>query len=447
MTSIHAIALRVFTAGVAGLALAAPSRGDAQFIFGRLVPPAPAVEANGASTQVDVSADGRTVVFASTANNWFPGQQPGDAIISADLVDETYASRSRNGAGTPLNGNSFGPVASRDGRFVAFTTQANNLDVGTPTSGPHVVRKDRDSGVLALASATLAGTPASGSAGGQARDASISADGRFVAFRSDAANLVAGDGNGADDLFVKDMQSGTLEAVSRDLGGAFTSAGVLFSTPHAISDEGQHVLFHSSAGNLVAGVNGGTIQVYLRDRIDGTTELVSRNSGGDAANSQSDMSAISPSGRFVSFRSFAGNLGAPNASRVYLRDRLASTTSAVPLPIVDGATANGCRESDVSDAGSVILACFFPIPVAQQIFLHVPGAAGTPFLISSDTADVRGNQDSAPSLAIDASGLSMAFESLATNLAPADGNGVADVFVLVAPEVLQRIFSDGFESQ
>jgi hypothetical protein len=419
---------------------------QAQFLFGRLVPDPPAVEANAPSADVDVSVDGRTIVFASSANNWFPGQQPGDAIIAVDLVSGAIQSRSRTSVGVPLNGNSYEPVVSGDGRYVVFTTQASNLDVGVATSGAQIVRKDRDSGALVLVSASAAGVPASGSASGQARYPSVSADGRFVAFSSDASNLVAGDLAGTEDIFVKDLQTGAIEAVSRDANGAFTASGVTFQTSHSISADGRFVLFQSSAANIVPGIGSGTIRVYLRDRQAGTTELVSRNSAGDAAGSQSDIGAISPDGRFVSFRSFATNLGASGGgSRVFVRDRATSTTTPVPLPTVDGVVATGCRESDVSDAGTVLISCFFALPVRDQVLLHVPGAAGMPFLVSSDAADQRGDDASGATLAVDASGLSMVFESIATNLVPEDGNGTSDVFVLVAPEVLERIFADGFE--
>jgi Tol biopolymer transport system component len=434
------------TALLVCLLLALPGAARAQFVFGRLVPLAPAVEANGPSTDVDVSSDGKTLAFVSSATNWVPGSPIGSKVIAADLVTDVYENLSRTSAGAALNAASFAPVVSANGRRVAFATQADNLDVGVPTLGQQIVRKDRDSGALILVSASAAGAPAAGSASGQAREPSISGDGRFVAFRSDASNLVAGDGGGTEDIFVKDLQTGAIEAVSRDLNGAFTGAGVLGQTSHSISSDGRFVLFQSSAANLVAGVGSGTPRVFLRDRTLGTTELVSRANNGDPANSQSDLGAISPGGRFVSFRSFASNLGASGVSAVYVRDRVAATTAAIPLPSVDGAAAIGCRESDVSDAGSVVLACFFPVPVAQQVFLHVPGAAGTPFLVSSDANDVRGNQPSGPSLAVNASGLSMAFESLADNLSPADGNAAADVFVLIDGVLLSRLFADGFEN-
>lgn len=416
----------------------------AQFLLARITPPAPETEAEGTTRQVDVSADGRTLVFATEARNWFPGQLVGDSVIALDLGTGEFESVARNGMGAALNGNTFTPVASGDGRYVAYTTAASNLGLGFATSGSHAVRKDRVTGALQLASANLIGMPASGSASGQARETSISADGRFVAFRSDAANLVGGDGNGADDLFVKDLDSGVIEAVSRDLGGAFTSAGVVYSTSHAISGDGRYVVFQSSADNLVSGVGGGTIRVYLRDRQNGVTELVSRNSAGEPAGSQSDNASISPNGRFVAFRSFASNLGGSGGG-LFVRDRVAGTTTPVPRPSLGGSLANGCRENDVSDVGSVIQSCFFPAPSKDQVYLHIPGASGTPFLVSSDVADVPGNDLSGASLAVDASGFSMAFETLATNLIPPDANGVSDVYAFVELGFLNGIFADGFE--
>jgi hypothetical protein len=128
-----------------------------------------------------------------------------------------------------------------------------------------------------------------------------------------------------------------------------------------------------------------------------------------------------------------------------VRDRVLGTTTPIPRPSVAGVLANGCRESDVSDLATVLLACNFPTPLPDQVLLHIPGAAGTPFLVSSDSNDVAGDGLSGASVAMDASGLSMAFESLATNLVPSDANARADIFVLIDDGLLFGIFSDGFE--
>jgi Tol biopolymer transport system component len=413
-------------------------------LFGRLVPPAPETQPNGPSTAAEVSGDGRVYVFESSATNWVPGSITGGKIVAVDFASDSIQVLSTTSAGVAFNGNAFAPSTAGSGRFVAFETFATNLGLPVATSGSQVVRKDRLTGALALASANANGVPASGSASGQARNASISADGRFVSFRSDATNLT-GAPPGVECIYVKDLQTGAIELASRTIGGACPSPGVVANTAHSMSADGRYVLFQTSATGIVGGVAGGTIQVYLRDRVAGTNELVSAGAGGAAANSQSDNAAISPSGRFVSFRSFASNLGGTGSvSRVYVRDRASGTTTPVPLPVVNGNTASGCRESDVSDAGTVVMSCFFS-GLFDQVFLHLPGVAGTPFLVSSDAADVPGNETSGTAVAINANGGALAFASRASNLVPGDTNGVSDIFFLAEDSILDGLFADGFE--
>jgi hypothetical protein len=415
----------------------------AAFLFGRLVPPPPETQGNGPSTVAEVSGDGRVFVFESGATNWVAGSITGGKIIAVDFGADSVQVLSTTSTGVAFNASSFAPSTAGGGRYVVFETLASNLGLGVGTSGFQIVRKDRATGALTLASASATGQPASGSASGQARNASVSADGRFVSFRSDATNLLGG-GGANEHIYVKDLQTGAIELISRTTGGVFPTVAAVANTAHSISADGRFVLFQTSAADIVPGVAGGTIQVYLRDRTAGTTELASVGAGGPA-NSQSDNAAISPDGRFVSFRSFASNLGGSGVvSRVFVRDRGAGSTTAVPFPTVNGSVANGCRESDVSNAGTVVMACFFPT-VQDQVFLHVPGATGTPFLISSDAVDTPGNQASGGVVAIDASGLSMAFESRATNLVPNDTNTVADIFILADDAVLDGLFADGFE--
>ena len=419
---------------------------QAQFLFGRLLPPAPALEANGPSNAPTVSANGKVFAFSSSATNWVPGSITGAKIISIDLVAGNVVNLSTTSSGTAFNGNSFAPSTSRNGRYTAFETQANNLDLGVVPNGSQVVRKDRQTGALVLASASAAGAPASGSASGQARDASISGDGRYVVFRSDAGNLVGVNLQGVEEAFVKDLQTGAIEVASLNAAGQLTGVGIVALSGQAISDDGRYVVYASNAGNIVPGVGSGTIQVYVRDLATDTTALASRSAAGAAANSQSDLGAISPNGRFVSFRSFATNLaGGPFASRVYVHDRVTLATSSVPLPVLNAVTATGCRENDVADNGVVVLTCFFGSGLFDQVYLHIPGAAGTPFLISSDINDVAGNQVSGTRVAIDASGLSMIFDSLASNLVGNDFNGVSDSFILIDEGILDGIFADSFE--
>ena len=148
------------------------------------------------------------------------------------------------------------------------------------------------------------------SGGQQANDNSdsytaISGDGRYVAFNSDATNLVSGDGNVVSDVFVHDRQTGTTERVSLSSDEV---PGNAVSNDPAISTDGRFVSFTSWADNLVAGDTNNSIDIFVRDRLLGTTTRVSVNSSGVEADKGARESAISADGRYVAFSSDATNM-------------------------------------------------------------------------------------------------------------------------------------------
>jgi Tol biopolymer transport system component len=134
---------------------------------------------------------------------------------------------------------------------------------------------------------------------------SISADGRYVAFESDATNLVAGDTNGFSDIFVHDLQLGTTTLVSVDSTGAEGDNNSNFSS---ISDDGRYVAFQSDATNLVADDNNGSTDVFVHDLQTGATTLVSVDSTDVQGNDDSSSASMSADGRSVTFQSVAFNL-------------------------------------------------------------------------------------------------------------------------------------------
>ncbi|MFQ5473449.1 MAG: TolB family protein, partial [Dehalococcoidia bacterium] len=170
-----------------------------------------------------------------------------------------------------------------------------------------------------------------GTEGNKGSDAArLSADGRFVAFQSDATNLVLGDTNAAPDVFVRDRQLGTTERVSVDSTGAqgVGTAGISGSYAPSISADGRFVAFWSDATNLVPGDTNGAADVFVHDRLTGTTERVSTDSGGLEANASSGLPSISSDGRFVAFLSFATNVVAGDTNAVldaFVHDRLTGT--------------------------------------------------------------------------------------------------------------------------
>ncbi len=263
-----------------------------------------------------ISADGRFVAFFSAASNLVAGDTngKGDVFVRDRLAGVTQ--RVSVGAGGQANNGSYIPAISADGRFVAFYSAASNLVPGDTNMAFDVFVRDRLAGVTRRVSV---------GAGGQGNDSSgnpaISADGRFVAFGSSASNLVAGDTSGTGGVFVRDRLAGVTWRVSVGVGGQ-ASNGSGFHP--AISADGRFVAFESSASNLVAGDTNRAEDVFVRDRLAGVTRRVSVGASGQA-NGPSFSPAISPNGRSVAFGSSASNLvrGDTNgAFDVFVRDPL-----------------------------------------------------------------------------------------------------------------------------
>jgi len=173
-------------------------------------------------------------------------------------------------------------------------------------------------------------------------DAVISADGRFVAFSSNADNLVAGDTNGYWDVFVRDRFLNITERVSISTSG---QEGNHHSKEPSISADGRYVVFTSFASNLVeGGVPSGQPQLYVRDRFLGTTELVSISPDGNPGDGWSQSGSINANGRFVTFISSSTNLMASATDgkcEVFVRDLVLNISERVSISN-DGSISGGC---------------------------------------------------------------------------------------------------------
>src|SRR3954452_25120534 len=229
----------------------------------------------------------------------------GAAPVQAGTTERVSVS-SRGTQGNDISGHE--PVAiSEDGRFVAFKSQATNLVPNDTDTSWDVLIHDRLKGSTELVSVGLDGIAA-----GSSIHPTLSAHGRFVAFWSSSDNLVPGDTNGHSDVFVRDRLKGTTERVSISSDGAQGNdeSGSDFYPGVAISAQGRFVAFCSDATNLVLGDTNNVKDIFVRDRLKGTTERVSVASGGRQVGQESHLSAasISADGRFVAFTSAAGNL-------------------------------------------------------------------------------------------------------------------------------------------
>src|SRR5207247_1728811 len=238
---------------------------------------------------------------------------------------------SANGAGTGSgNGFSFAPAMSADGRFVAFESLAADLVADDANGDFDVFVRDLKTGTTTMVSANRAGT---GSGNGGSFAPAISADGRFVAFDSLAGDLVANDTNFNSDVFVRDLHTGTTTLVSVNSAG--TDSGNNGSGLAAVSANARFVAFVSSASDLAGNDTNFNSDVFVRDLKTGTTTLVSVNSAGtDSGNGFSIDAAISDDGRFVAFGSYAGDLVANDTNGggdVFVRDLKTGTTTLVSV--------------------------------------------------------------------------------------------------------------------
>lgn len=328
---------------------------------------------------------------------------------------------SRSWLGGPANGPSGPPAVSGNGRYVAFASAAANLVPGDTNQHEDVFVRDTWTGWT---------TRVSGGDGPAYDTPAISADGNLIAYVTAATDLVPGDANGQPDVVVTDRRTGRTTGVST--GGD----GESFGAP-SISADGRIVVFRSAAGNLVPGDTNGVTDVFARDLRTGAVQRISVAADG----SQGDRlvhhgTAVSADGRYVVFPSAATNLvpGDTNGSvDMFVKDRATGAVTRV------NTTATGEQSSSytlmpaiTADGGQV----FF---VAWGDNL-VPGdTEDTPdiFVKTLRTGEIRRVSTSSDGQAADAQpyqptvsadGRYLSFASLASNLVPGDTNNVDDVF-------------------
>ncbi|MGH2491046.1 MAG: TolB family protein, partial [Candidatus Limnocylindria bacterium] len=254
-------------------------------------------------------------------------------VVVAAIADAFAGQTTRvsvNSDGAAANMSTSPGVLSADGRYVVFWSTATNLVAGVFTSGAHVYRHDRLTGLTVIVSVAMTGNPGNN----VSRDPSISANGRYVVFTSFATDLVAGGTNGRSQVFVRDMLAGTtalVSASSSDVPGDLSSGLSGLGGAHEVSDDGQHVVFTSFATNLAAGTNNGNQQVYVKNMTTREVVRASVNDAGDAGDRTSQTPVISGDGQLVAFRSESTNFSPLSTSgiiaQVFVHDLVDRTTT------------------------------------------------------------------------------------------------------------------------
>jgi len=377
-----------------------------------------------------ISADGRYVAFESAASNLVGGDTNGTYDVFV-YDRKTHKTRrvSVSSAGQQGNNGSYEPSISADGRYVAFDSYASNLVAGDANNRIDIFVYDRSTHKTRRVSIS--------SAGQQGNDVSylpsISADGRYVAFESDASNLVGGD-EGFRDIFVYDRSTHKTRRVSISSAG---QQGNGYSYLPSISADGRYVAFYSDASNLVAGDTNNATDVFVYDRKTHKTRRVSVTSAGQQGNGDSLYPSISADGRYVAFHSYASDLVAGDANNktdVFVYDRSKHRTRRVSVT-AGGQEGNGNSfyPSISADGRYVAFYSYASDLVAgdannkTDVFVYDRRKHRTR-RVSVSSGGQEGNGDSfSPSISAD--GRYVVFHSQASSLVAGDTNAVTDVFV------------------
>jgi Tol biopolymer transport system component len=358
----------------------------------------------------------------------------GSAIAAAPSLAQTTVRVNLSTSGTQADAASAtrGLQISGTGRFVAFDSAADDLVAGDANGSVDVFVRDLFTGETRLVSVATSGHSGSDVSGSPA----ITPDGRFVAFVSDARDLVAGDANGVRDIFVRDLVAGTTERVSVGPNGAEADGASGFVGP-VITPDGRWVVFDSVATNLVAGDTNAVRDVFVRDRQAATTTRVTVATSGEQSNDMTIGAAISSDGRFVAFDSCGSNLVAGDTNGtcdVFVRDLLAGTTERVSVS-TSGAqsTTHSGGVSMSADGRYVAFVSLGDTLVAgdtngkYDLFVR-DRQAGTTIRASLGAHGEEPSEHVFPGV-ISGNGRFVAFETRAGNLVDGDTNAARDVFV------------------
>jgi len=450
-----------------------------------------AVEIGAAATasQPSISANGNRIAFSTKAYSIAYGDTNGFTdIFLCDRAAGTYLCVSRGSLGTQANNYSESPSISSDGRFVAFASYATNLVSTNGIVGPAIYVRDTQQNVTSVISISSNGIPANAAC----YSPQISGDGRFVVFMSSATNLVDGDTNASNDIFVRDTLLGTTSLVSVSSNGTQGSAASVSPT---ISTDGRYIAFSSSATNLVDNDTNGKDDIFVRDMVSGTTTLVSRTESGLQGDSDCSNPKISENGLAVAFQSSSGNFALSDtnlASDVFCKNLTTGAIDLVSAGLNGSVQPGDSSLLSISQDGNKVLFisastgfvpndnngnsdCFLRnivLGITERISVSTAGdeangssygasissdgnfvafgtaasnfdpndpgglpdvyrrdrSAGVTSLVSKCASSAFCNAEST-SASIDASGTKVAYTSLSSDVVPKDTNGTKDIFI------------------
>jgi Tol biopolymer transport system component len=249
-----------------------------------------------------VSSDGSVIVYESSTSNAVPGDtNDSNDVFAFDVATGVTSRISVDSHGTQANGYSHRPMVSSDGSTIVYESSASNLVPGDTNERTDVFAYDMATGVTSLVSVDSAGNQANEPSWNPA----VSGDGSIIVYNSYSSNLVAGDSNGFEDVFMFDATTELTSRVSVDSSG---TQGNHHSYYPAVSSDGSTIVYRSRASNLVPGDTNGETDVFAFDVATGVTSRVSVDSAGDQADGSSFAPVVSGDGSTIAYESYAKNL-------------------------------------------------------------------------------------------------------------------------------------------
>jgi Tol biopolymer transport system component len=326
------------------------------------------------------------------------------------------------------DGSSNNPSISANGRFIVYHSEAGNLVANDTNNASDIFYHDKKTG--ATYRITLG---SQGEGNDDSVDPRISDNGRYVVYSSAATNLVEGDTNVKYDIFLFDSKKGATRRISVSNSGGQSNGG---SYIPAISANGRYIVYDSYANNLVAFDHNLSRDIFLYDKKTGKTAMVSVNSGGMPGNDDSSSARISNNGRYVVFHSDAHNLvegDTNNASDIFLRDIKKGTTRLISVNSSGGQGNGGSYHAHISNNGRYIVYASDASNLvegdnnnARDIFLY-DTKKGTTRIVSNSSLGIQGNSTS-DNPRISSRGRYIVYASDANNLVEGDNNNFPDVF-------------------
>lgn len=383
---------------------------------------------------VPITPDGRFVAFASAASNLVPNDTNNTVdVFVHDRLSKLTEIVSVTSAGEQGSTGSHSRSMTPDGRYIVF----DSFSDFSPGDGAHntnndVFLRDRQTGQTIRVS-SIPKDP-SGVYSPWSETPVISADGRYVAFFSRYCNFVRPCNNDTRDIFVHDLDTGIFKMVSVSSEGEQGNNG---STLPSINADGRYIAFESQASNLVPGDTNTSMDIFIRDQEAGTTKRLSVSSDGNQGNDESRFPSISSDGRYVSFQSYASNLvpnDTNNSADIFVHDNLTGQTFRVSTTSDGSQADNGSGWNTISPDGVSIAFLSSASNLVpddtnnkQDVFIH-DISTGETFRVSISTDGIEGNNLSVL-VSISANGRFISYASYANNLVPNDTNGVMDTFV------------------